>query len=130
MAAEDLVRAVATLTHSSAPKALLCVSARTPLNVLTTTAVIKLMSQKLMMMTPTIQYRAEKKKSESIALYMAGAHVLTASVTRVDVLTRSNNDDLDEGVEKVVKAFRVAFGVLITSLEVSTIRGAALTRQI
>lgn len=57
---------------------------------------------------------------------MTGAHVLTARQpaavnTQADDTmfrpTRCNDDDLDEGVEKVVKALIVSFRILVTRLE-------------
>jgi hypothetical protein len=65
-------------THLSAPNALFLVSARISLNVLTTTATSKFNSQKLRTTRATKKNRDELKKSESIALYMIGVHVLTS----------------------------------------------------
>lgn len=67
------------MTYSPAPKALRFVSARISLNVFTTTAINKLINQKLSTMTPAMKKRDDAKKSESIAMYMTGAHVLTTS---------------------------------------------------
>lgn len=67
------------ITYSPAPKALRFVSARISLNVFTTTAINKLINQKFSTMTPAMKKRDDPKKSESIAMYMTGAHVLTAS---------------------------------------------------
>ena len=66
------------ITHSSAPNALCFVCARISLNVLTTTAVSRLINQKFRTMTATMKYRQEAKNSASIDEYMSGAQVLTS----------------------------------------------------